>query len=124
MTDAGLQRLSGLKGLKYLNLTDTKITHAGLQQLGKMTGLETLKLDLTKITNAGLIHLAGSALKSLSLGQTSVSREGNEQCGNRCQNARCKRGRAVETIAKPANLFTPRNSGIVPPSSAACKHAG
>jgi len=33
ITDAGLEHLKGLAGLKYLNLNGTQVTDAGVQQL-------------------------------------------------------------------------------------------
>jgi len=42
MTDAGLQHLAGLRGLKYLTSPTTQVTNAGLKPLGKISSLETL----------------------------------------------------------------------------------
>ena len=77
ITDSELESLSGLTGLKTLDLGGTKITNAGLAHLVGLSNLETLSLHSTLITDAGLLHLKGLArLKTLWLGGTRVTGEG------------------------------------------------
>jgi hypothetical protein len=77
ITDAGVQRVSGLKKLKRLGLSDTSITDSGLVHLRRMHDLESLYVDGTRISDSGLAQLAGlTKLKRLSLTETAVSERG------------------------------------------------
>ncbi len=68
-TDDGLKNLSGLTGLKSLNLDSTLITDAGVAHLKDLTQLQELMLFGTKVTDAGLPHLKRmSELTTLGLG--------------------------------------------------------
>ncbi len=76
-TDNGLRHLAGLKNLKFLDLSYSKLTNAGLRHLAGLKGLTELVLDHTKVTDEGLKHLAGlEKLTDLSLGHTAVTDEG------------------------------------------------
>ncbi len=69
--------LSGLKGLRTLNLGATKVTDAGLKELAALKDLETLHLCYTGITDAGVKELAGlKNLKTLGLLETKVTDAG------------------------------------------------
>ena len=64
VTDAGLQELADLRGLKTLDLNGCRgVTDAGLKELAALQGLMTLSLRATSVTDAGLKELA--ALKGL-----------------------------------------------------------
>ena len=58
VTDAGLKKLAALKGLQTLDLTGTKVTDEGLKELAPLKGLEELVLNNTQVTGAGLRELA------------------------------------------------------------------
>jgi Leucine-rich repeat (LRR) protein len=59
ITDAGLAHVSGLKGLKYLELWSDKVTDEGLRHLASLNDLESLTLNTPHIKGAGLKYLAG-----------------------------------------------------------------
>ena len=80
LTDADLQQLKSLPGLRILDLGGTQITDAGLQNLAGLAQLQDLRLDGTRITDAGLKHLRGlGRLERLSLIGTGVTDAGLEQ---------------------------------------------
>lgn len=58
ITDAGLDHLQNMKGLRHLTLTDTRITDAGLAKIAKLSNLETLTIHFAPITDAAVQHLA------------------------------------------------------------------
>lgn len=73
VTDSGLEKLSNLKDLEQLDLTQTKITDAGANSLRNFPKLETLILNGTPITDAGLPVLVElKALQQLYLGNTAI----------------------------------------------------
>jgi hypothetical protein len=77
VTDATLVLLKGLKSLRRLDLTLTRITAAGLVQLKDLHNLQALSLNATPVTDAGLAHLSGlEGLLVLSLIDTSVTDAG------------------------------------------------
>jgi hypothetical protein len=102
LTDAGLENLSGLSRLRYLDLNNTKVTGVGLGhlkqtkdlrwlnlraapaltdadliQLTAFPNLEQLNLDGTKIRSAGLEHLRGLPnLRWLNLSNTNIKDTG------------------------------------------------
>jgi hypothetical protein len=49
-----MKHLAGLKGLKRLSLSGTKVTDAGLEQLTGLTNLELLSVDGCPVTPQGL----------------------------------------------------------------------
>jgi hypothetical protein len=53
VTDAGLKHLRGLKSLRLLDLTRSRVTDAGLKHLRGLTNLECLILNDTQVTDAG-----------------------------------------------------------------------
>ena len=57
MTDAGLEHLTGLSKLEFLDLGDTQVTDAGLGHLAGLSELESLNLFNTQVTDAGLKEL-------------------------------------------------------------------
>jgi hypothetical protein len=83
VTDAGLRRIRGLKGLRSLGLKGTRVTDAGLECLGGLTGLERLDLGDTAIGDAGLAHLRGlTGIQFLSLRGTRITDAGLEDVGD------------------------------------------
>ena len=77
ITDAGLKRISGLRRLRRLDLSETNVTDVGLVSLRDLTQLRDLSLRATRITDAGLTHLTAlNNLKYLSLGLTQVTDQG------------------------------------------------
>jgi len=57
-TDSDARHLAGLTCLQWLRLQDTKITDAGLEPLKALTGLRTLYFtDNGQVTDSGLAHL-------------------------------------------------------------------
>jgi Leucine-rich repeat (LRR) protein len=73
ITDTGLRELTGLKQLRWLDLTDTQITDAGLAVLKELTNLEELSLANTSISTLGIKELLGfKNLRHLDLWQTQV----------------------------------------------------
>ena len=77
LTDDDLERLSPLKRLKVLTLSDTKVTDAGLDRLTGLTELQELDLSFTRVTDAGLDRLTGlTELQRLDCRGTGVTGEG------------------------------------------------
>jgi len=73
VTDAGLERLKGMKGLAHLHTLELclcpQVTDAGVAHLQGFTRLQKLTLWETQVTDAGLVHLRGlTQLKKLELG--------------------------------------------------------
>ena len=57
VTDAGLQHLKALTGLRWLGLSNTQITEAGLEHLKGLTNLQLLAVRDTRVTDAGVKDL-------------------------------------------------------------------
>jgi hypothetical protein len=57
VTDAGLERLKGLRYLEYLNLVDTDVSDAGLRALEAMPRLRSVHLWGTRATEGGVARL-------------------------------------------------------------------
>ena len=64
--DDALRHLSGLTGLRTLDLAATKVTDAGLEHLEQLAGLQQLQLAETETTAEGRSHLA-SQLSQLTI---------------------------------------------------------
>ena len=60
MSDTGLEHLSGLQGLTYLNLYQTAVTDSGLSHLKGLKKLKNLYLWQTEVTPAGVEKLQES----------------------------------------------------------------
>jgi len=76
-TDVGLRHLTALKGLRLLDLCNTKVTDEGLAHVGELTKLRWLSLHSTKVTNEGLVHLRNlGQLEDLNLIRTKITDEG------------------------------------------------
>jgi hypothetical protein len=76
-TDATLQQLRGLAGLRGLHLGGTRVTDDELAYLKDLHQLERLSLDETQITDAGLKHLQRlTNLKFLNVASTGVTDAG------------------------------------------------
>jgi hypothetical protein len=59
VTDAGVEYLSRLSRLRYLDLSGTNVTDRGLEVLRALRELETVSLAWTKVTDAGVTNLSG-----------------------------------------------------------------
>src|SRR5262249_54513746 len=71
--DSDLTQLSRLRGLRNLDLQDSRITNDGLIHLACLQSLQRIHLGNTKVTAEGLRHLAGLAqLAALDLTGTQV----------------------------------------------------
>jgi len=57
VTDAAMKNVKGLKNLRELNLSGTKITDTGLEELKELKNLRELILDGTRVTDAGVEDL-------------------------------------------------------------------
>jgi internalin A len=57
VTEAGLKKLTPLKKLTTLNLSNTKVTEAGLKELAPFKNFTKLNLIGTQVTDAGLKEL-------------------------------------------------------------------
>ena len=80
VSDAVLECLSGIAGLRGLSLEDTQITNERLQHLQGLGTLERLVLENTQISDAGLEYLKGlTNLEWLFLNGTQVTDAGLEQ---------------------------------------------
>ena len=76
-TDATLQRVARLQGVRRLYLAQTQLTDAGLRHVARLRELRVLDLLRTRVTDAGLEHVAAATeLRSLYLGQTQVTDAG------------------------------------------------
>lgn len=77
LSDATIDKIKGLDNLEELNLVDVDITDSGLKRFPRLPGLRFLDLTGTKITGAGLASLLEQlpALETLGLERTSTSRE-------------------------------------------------
>lgn len=77
VTDNGIKHLSGLKSLRILELSNTRITDEGLRYLKALPNLESLDLNGNIITDKGLSHLqALPKLIQLKLEGTNVTNAG------------------------------------------------
>lgn len=77
VTDTGLEHVRELTNLRGLQFYEERVTDAGLEHLKGLTKLENLRLDGTQVTDAGLEYLKGlTGLVGLSLNNTQVTDEG------------------------------------------------
>lgn len=114
VTDAGLAKVAGMKGLKELHLENTAIGDAGLDQLKGLAELEYLNLYNTKVTDAGLAKLASlGKLKALYLWQSGVTKAGVTALKAKLPNAHVNSGWTAEDDAKPTAIVA-----AAPPASA------
>lgn len=75
--NAGLEKIAGLKQLRSLDLSGSRITDEGLKYLEGLTQLDSLDLANTRVSDAGLIHVGELySLISLDLMNTEVSNSG------------------------------------------------
>lgn len=82
ITGRGLARLEGLRNLQILDLTGSAITDAGLAGLGHFSGLRVLRLSKTAVSDAGLVSIRGlTALETLALYYTKVGDAGMATVG-------------------------------------------
>jgi hypothetical protein len=74
ISDAGLERIGRLTGLKALDLGGTQVTDQGIAHLAGLRDLEYLYLEHTEIRNAGLTHLERlHHLRTLALTGTEIT---------------------------------------------------
>lgn len=79
VTDASLKIIGGLKGLRDLNLSYTKISDAGLEHLAPLPKLERLLLLQTSVSDAGVRHLVAlRQLTYLAFNGTKITAKGRE----------------------------------------------
>lgn len=79
ITDAGVEHLTGLTQLEWLNVDNTHLTDAGLPYLNGMTELKFLHLGSTGVTDQGMPALVAlKSLKDLKVTRTAVTEEGVE----------------------------------------------
>jgi hypothetical protein len=77
VTDAGLMHIRGVGCLRRLNLHRTVVTDTGMRALAGLTSLEELDLTETRIGDEGLKHLMGlPRLRRLDLIDTRVTNRG------------------------------------------------
>ncbi len=76
LTDAGLERLTAITGLRRIRLWNTAITDEGLRCLAKFSRLESLNIGGCRIGDAGMRHLAGLPLSELDLSSTQITSSG------------------------------------------------
>jgi hypothetical protein len=77
ISNAGLDHLKGLPGLRVLYLNSMELSDQGLRGLKGLTELEVLYLSNTRVSDAGCEHLKGLAkLKILTLSDTRVTGAG------------------------------------------------
>ena len=75
--DAGLAALKGLSGLRELHLYGLNLTDEGLRVLENLTHLEVLEIAQSGIGNSGLVHLKKlTNLRRLLISGTKISPEG------------------------------------------------
>ena len=77
LTDAGLAAISGLTGLRRIEITSSKVTDAGLAALKGMSGLRELHLYGLSLTDEGLAALEDlKTLEVLEIAQSGISNSG------------------------------------------------
>jgi len=79
ITDAGLECLNGLTGIKRLWLGNNQVTDSGLDHLKRLTNLEVLDIHDTQVSDVGMKRVDSfnglAKLEYLGLGNTKVSGE-------------------------------------------------
>lgn len=133
VTDAGLERLTGLPELRRLHLAGTAIGDAGVRHLRGLGKLEYLNLYGSKVGDAGLEALGGlSALRKLYVWETPVTEAGAKALGSKLAALVIDRGEYVtarlqaaeQEIAdrqarnKPVNTVCPVSDKPVDPAHA------
>lgn len=79
ITDDGVALVSGLKNLKELELSYSKVTNKGLARMASLTKLESLILDGCKVGDEGLRNLMGlKKLRWLTVHESNVGDAGLE----------------------------------------------
>lgn len=124
VTDAGLAKLAGMKGLKELHLEGTGIGDAGLDHLKGLSELEYLNLYNTKVTDAGIAKLASMGkLKALYLWQSGVTKAGVAALKAKLPNAHINNGWTAEDDAKPVAVVAAAPAAAPAPATAPAKPA-
>jgi Leucine-rich repeat (LRR) protein len=101
LTDDGLETISQIKSLTWLNIGQTDVTSEGLNHLAELTQLELLDLAKTKVTSEGLKYLPVS-LQCLTLDQCGL--ESNSHFGRLVQLRRLDMREAEISDQALANL--------------------
>jgi hypothetical protein len=82
-TDATLQRVQSLKGLRHLYINNSNITSDGLSRLKKLPHLQKVVIYSDVIDDSGIVHLAHlDALEELQIHFANVSDGGISQLKN------------------------------------------
>jgi hypothetical protein len=88
LTDADLARLSSLRGLQRLSLSQNPLTDQGVTHLSKLRQLRYLSLEETNVSDAGLESLhACQSLEYLSLYRTRTTTAGVQRLRTACPHA-------------------------------------
>lgn len=74
--NGGVKFLSSLRHLVKLNLSSTRITDQGLSSIAALDSLEELVLDDTRVGDEGAALISGLSLKVLSMSFTSITNKG------------------------------------------------
>ncbi len=83
ISDEGFERLSEMKSLEILDITDTAITDVGMKHLSTLPKLLDLIVDVTEVGDNGLAFFAEKhEFRRLSLAATKVSDVGLKYLGN------------------------------------------
>jgi len=115
VTDAGLAKLSAMKGLKELHLEGTAVGDAGLDHLKALAELEYLNLYGTKVTDAGIAKLASlGKLKALYLWQSGVTKAGVAALKGKLPSAHINNGWSAEDDAKPVAVAAAAPAATAP----------
>lgn len=59
VSDAGVEHLEQLSRLKFIHISNSRISDGSLQVFGRMPQLESLSLQENRFTNRGIAHLIG-----------------------------------------------------------------
>jgi hypothetical protein len=78
LTDAGLESLTGLTELIWVDVAKTKITDKGVRTLARLSSLQALDLGATEVTDKSIAELTKLDLCFLNVDESGISAEGKE----------------------------------------------